>query len=181
MRLELTGRNVAITPGLRQMLNRRLSRLDRLLNDSAVSAQVVLTLEKYRHLTDVTVHARGDHMLTGQGSATTWPLSMKQATERIEQQAQRVKEKWQSRKRRAPGRRGLEPATAPSAPADVAETLPRVVRVRHIARPMDVETAAARLDASGDPFILFRNDTSGRTAVLVRRKDGSLGLIEPGA
>jgi len=85
MRLELTGRNVVITPALRQILNRRLSKIDRLLNDSAVSAQVVLTREKYRHLTDIAVHARGDHMLTGQGSATTWPLSMKQAAERIEQ------------------------------------------------------------------------------------------------
>jgi putative sigma-54 modulation protein len=180
MRLELTGRNVAITPALRQILNRRLSKIDRLLNDSAVSAQVVLTREKYRHLTDIAVHARGDHMLTGQGSATTWPLSMKQAAERIEQQAQRVKEKWQSRKRRGPARPAVEPGV-PSAAADSVEALPRVVRVRHIARPMNVEAAAARLDASGDPFIVFRNDASGRTAVLVKRKDGSLGLIEPGA
>ena len=181
MRLELTGRNVAITPALRQMLNRRLSRLERLLNESAVSAQVVLTREKYRHLTDITLHARGDHILTGQGSATTWPLSMKQASERIQQQAQRMKEKWQGRKRRATGARRLEPMPAQVAAADAAEGVPRVVRVRHIARPMDVDAAVTRLETSGEAFVVFRNNVSGRTAVLVRRKDGTMGLIEPGA
>jgi putative sigma-54 modulation protein len=181
MRLELTGRNVEITAALRQMLYRRLLRLDRLLNDSAVSAQVVLTREKYRHLTDITVHARGDHMLAGQGSATTWPLSMKQATERIEQQAQRVKDKWQSRKRRAPGRRQLEAVAVTPQAADAAEVVPRVVRVRHIARTMDVDAAVARLEASNETFIVFRNSATGRAAVLVKRKDGTLGLIEPGA
>ena len=46
MRLELTGRHVDITPALRRLLDTKLSRLERLLNDSAVSAQAVLTREK---------------------------------------------------------------------------------------------------------------------------------------
>ena len=43
MRLELTGRHVDVTPVLRRLVNKKLARLERLLNDSAVSAQVVLT------------------------------------------------------------------------------------------------------------------------------------------
>ena len=39
MRLELTGRHVDITPGLRRLVEGKLAKLERLLNDSAVSAQ----------------------------------------------------------------------------------------------------------------------------------------------
>ena len=67
MRVDITGRHVDITPGLRQLIDKRLAKLERLLNDRAVSATVILTKEKYRHRTELVVHAKGDHMLSGIG------------------------------------------------------------------------------------------------------------------
>ena len=47
MRLELTGRHITITPALAPTRRTTAARrCERLLNDSAVSAQVVLTKEK---------------------------------------------------------------------------------------------------------------------------------------
>jgi putative sigma-54 modulation protein len=180
MRLLLTGRHVQITPALRQQLARKLAKLERVLHDSAVSAQVVLTREKYRHVTDITLHARGDHMLSGVGNATTWAESMSEAIEKITLQAQRVKDRWQTRKRRAPGARALPPAIPPAveeAPAP-AET-DRVVRVRYAVRLHDLEAALDRLDRSPDPFVLFRNRATGRLALVYRRRDGRAAFIEP--
>ena len=50
-----------------------------MLNDSAISAQVILTKEKYRHRTEMIVHARGDPRLAGSGEGASWPLSLRQA------------------------------------------------------------------------------------------------------
>ncbi len=69
MRLLLTGRAVAITPALRQLVECKVARLDQMLQDSAVSAQVVLTQAKRRCHAEITIHARGDHMLHGIGDA----------------------------------------------------------------------------------------------------------------
>jgi putative sigma-54 modulation protein len=180
MRLLLTGRNVQITPPLRQQLSRRLAKLERLLHDSAVSAQVVLTREKYRHVTDITLHARGDHVLSGVGNATTWAESMSEALEKITQQAQRVKERWQTRKRRAAGTKALPPAPLPlpdeAAPAPEPDP---VVRVRYAVRLHDLDAALDRLDRSPDPFVLFRNRATGRLALVYRRRDGRAAFIEP--
>src|SRR5687767_2808031 len=99
MRLDITGRHVDITPPLRQLIERRLARLERLLNDSIVSIKVILTLEKYRHRAEVIVHARGDHTLRGLGEGNAWPISLRQAVEKLEQQADKVKTKWTERKR----------------------------------------------------------------------------------
>ena len=60
MRLDITGRQVDITPGLRQLIAKRLAKLERLLNDSALSATVTLTKEKYRHRTELIVHAKAE-------------------------------------------------------------------------------------------------------------------------
>jgi len=67
MRVELTGRHVDITPALRRLVDRKLSRLERVLNDSALSAQIVLTDEKRGRRADVTLHARGEKFLHGDG------------------------------------------------------------------------------------------------------------------
>jgi putative sigma-54 modulation protein len=176
MRLEITGRHIDITPALRQLIERRLAKLERLLNDSAISAQVFLTKEKYRHRTEVVVHARGDHMLRGLGEGSAWPLSVRTATEKIEQQAQTLKGKWKERKRRGAGARIVtdgrgEPATTPTR---------RVIRNRRYAvKPMSVEDAALRVDSGSDTFFVFRNAETDAVSILYRRTDGNYGLIEP--
>ncbi len=179
MRLELTGRHVDITPDLRQQMERKLSKLDRLLKGGILSGQAVLTLEKYRHKTEVTVHTRGDRFLHGLGDTNAWDTSIGEAVEKIEQQLVRVKGKWQERKRRAPARE--VPAEPEPVGADSSARRPRRVRrvPRYPVKPMTVEEAALTVDAGDDTFLVFRNATTDSINVVYRRKDGDLGLIEP--
>jgi putative sigma-54 modulation protein len=178
MRLELTGRNVEITPALRSLVDRKLAKLTRVLNDSVVSAQVVLTQEKYRHVTDMSLHMRGDHVLAGKTAGGTWTESLGRATDKIAQQATRVKGKWVERKRRATSARALP---APSADTPAEETIkPRIVRAsRYHVKPLSVDDAAMEVETGGDGFLVFRNADTGAINVLYRRKNGDLGLIEP--
>ena len=72
MRLSLTGRHIDVTPALRQLVTRRLERLERVFNDTLVSAQVVLSKERHLHQAELIVHARGDHTLSAIGGGATW-------------------------------------------------------------------------------------------------------------
>jgi putative sigma-54 modulation protein len=177
MRLEITGRHVEVTPPLRQLIDRRLARLERVLNDAAVSAQVILTKEKYRHLAEIVIHARGDHTMRGTGEGNAWPISMRQAAEKIEQQAHRLKGKWNGRKRASAGRRTVAaPAGAPPEPAAPR----RIVRAtRYAVKPMSIEDAALRVDAGPETFLVFRNADNDAISIVYRRADGNFGLIEP--
>ena len=180
MRLELTGRHVEITPELRALVEKRLAKLDRLLTGGIVSVQAVLTLEKYRHESEFTVHTRGDHFLHGLGKTNTWESSVTGAIEKITQQLAKVKGKWQERKRRAAPVR-LAPADLPAPKAGAEPPKPR--RVRRVAsypvKPMTVDEAALALESGGDAFLVFRNAATDAIAVVYRRKNGQLGLIEP--
>ena len=55
MKLTVTGRRVAVTEAIRQQIDRKVRRLDRLLNARAVSAQCVLTEEPQGIACELTV------------------------------------------------------------------------------------------------------------------------------
>jgi putative sigma-54 modulation protein len=195
MRLELTGRHVDITPALRRLLDTKLSKLERLLNDSAVSAQAVLTREKHRHRADITLHARGEKFLHGVGNSASWEASLTEAIGKIAQQAQKVKGKWQERKRRG-SRRAAAPveqseplaetvvARRPSAPGEprgprLRPRMPRILRAsRQAVKAMTVADAAREIDAIGDGVVVFRDAETEALSVLYRRHNGELTLVE---
>ena len=174
MRVDITGRHIDITPGLRQLIDKSLARMERLLNDRAVSATVVLTKEKYRHKTEIVVHAKGDHILSGIGEGNTWPLSVHKGAAKIEHQAQKLKSRWTE------GKRQRKSGSAASALPPEAAPAPRVVRkTRYAVKPMSIEDAVQRLESVPEAFVVFRNVGTDVLSVLFRRKDGNLGLIEP--
>jgi putative sigma-54 modulation protein len=188
MRVELTGRHLDITPALRTLVVTKVARLERLLNDSAVSAQAVLTLEKRRCRADITMHARGEKFLHGVGGAATWEVSIGQAVDKIAQQAQKVKGKWQERKRqgRQAGVAAPPPEAAPGGPqargAVSTGARPRTARIlkapRQAIKPMTVADAAREIDARGDGVVVFRDVETLAISVLVRRNDRELTLVE---
>jgi putative sigma-54 modulation protein len=186
MRVELTGRHTDINPALRRFVDRKLARLERMLNDAALSAQVVLTAEKHRRRADVTLHARGEKFLHGAGVAQTWPLALSLAIDRIAQQGKKVKGKWQERKRRggrgaaAGGDQGaatvMRPAGTPRAPKP---RMPQILRTtRQAISPMSVADAARQAVSNGEGVVIFRDVDTRAISVLYRRSDGELTLVE---
>ena len=177
MRLELTGRHVPITPAVRTIVEKQLAATRRLLNDSVVSAQVVLSKEKLRFRAEITVHARGEHFLHGAGVGRGVATAMGAAMAKIDRQVQTLKGKWDGRKRR----RAPAPAAAPPAPADTTPDV-RIIRARrYLVKPLSIADAAHERGEGGDAFLVFRNLDTDAIAVLFRRPDGHLGLIEPEA
>jgi len=178
MRVDITGRHVEITPALKNLITKRLGTLERVLNDAAVSALIIVTKEKYRHRVEMVIHARGNQTLSGLGESTGWPLAIRQAAQKIEQQAKKLKGKWDGRKRQsAKVVRNRKVANDQEAPAPAG---PRIVRAtRYAVKPMSVDDAALRLDAVDDAFVVFRNADDDAVNILYRRKDGNIGLIEP--
>ena len=194
MRLELTGRHIIITPALRKVVDQRLAHVTRMLNDSIVSVQVVITKEKSRVHAEATLHARREHFLHGEATGRDGAEAVAGAFDKIDRQAQKLKGKWTEGKRR-----GVSAAKAASlaprperaagafnggddntAPAPAKEL--RIVRARRYdVKSMSVDDAAHEVGGDESAFVVFRNASTDTIAVLFRRPDGKLGLIEPEA
>ena len=194
MRLELHGHHVDVTPGLRRLVEDKLTKLERLLNDRAVSAQAILSLEKRRHVADLTLHARGERFLHGVGDSGSWEVSLGQAIAKISHQAQKLKTRQKDKRhglkapaadsllmplKRAKAERGAKPAKAAAARGARRARVPRILNAsRESIKPMSVEDAARQIDAGGDGVVVFRDVASQAISVLYRRPNGDLTLVE---
>ncbi|OLC48566.1 MAG: ribosomal subunit interface protein [Acidobacteria bacterium 13_1_40CM_2_64_6] len=188
MRLELTGRHVDITPTLRRLVDTKLAKLERALNDSAVSAHAVLTREKHRHRADITLHARGEKFLHGVGDSGSWETSLSVAIDKITQQAHKIKGKWQERKRRGAGKGvpiigeereaiAVKPA-GPAKPKRERARMPRILRAsRQSLKPMSLAEAAREIGDGNEGIVVFRDVETSAISVLYRH-NGELTLVE---
>jgi putative sigma-54 modulation protein len=180
MRLLLTGRDVEISPAVRRLVERKLAKLDRQTERAVVSAQVVLALERHRHLTEVTLHARGDHIAHAVGDTGAWETSLVEAVDKVAQQLRKVKGRWEARKRAGSA---VRRAVRGDVPAAARPGRPQHTSVRRAPRypvkPMTVDEAALAIDEAEHPFLVFRNAETDEVNVVYRRKDGRVGLIEP--
>jgi putative sigma-54 modulation protein len=177
LKLTVTGRHVAVSDTVREAISKNVRRLDRVLNDSAVSAQCVVARERQHFVCELTVHARGDHMLHAVGRHQRLPSAVRAAVEKVGQQAHRLSDRWKTRRRRR-DRPVRAAALVVESPPE--RTGPRVVRTRSQAvKPMSLDDALLTLSGGPQSFLVFRNAESDGVAILYRRPDGDYGLIEP--
>jgi putative sigma-54 modulation protein len=106
--------------------------------------------------------------------------------DKIEHQVARIKEKRVTRShagrrnRVAPGvDAGLAYDGASDADDEEERLVDRIVKTKQFTmKPMVPEEAALQMDLLGHDFFLFTNSENGHAAVIYRRRDGNLGLIE---
>ena len=192
MRFELTGRHIDVTPALRRLIDGKLAKLERLLNDKALSAKAVVSSERGRHRVDITLHALGEKFLHGFGYAANWELAVKGAIDKILQQAQRVKEKWGPRRRgtirtldarEAAEALAVRKADAVAARADgngrARPRMPRVVRTdRRALKPMTLADAARELEIANDGGVVVFRDRETEAISVLYRRGGELTLVK---
>lgn len=176
MKLIITGRHLEIPQAARQQIDRKLGPLRRLLNDSVVSVQCVVSRQRGLFVCEVTVHARQDHILHAIARDAQMLRAVALAVDKVGQQAQRLKDWWKTRRRVNGSGRQMAPAAEQVPP----EAGPRVIRSRRSAvKPMRLDDAMLALSGSGQSFLVFRDAASNGVNILYRRPDGNYGLIEP--
>ena len=99
MRIDFTGRQMEITPEMRQYTERHLRKLARLLGDR-LAIHVILTAEKHRRIAELALRLRRQTLVGIQETAD--PRSaINGAVGKLERQAVRWLERRRTRKRRA--------------------------------------------------------------------------------
>src|SRR5262245_13610307 len=139
MRLEITGRHLTVTAAARSFAAKRIAHTIRNLNNSAVSAQLVLTKERGRIKAEVTLHVKPEHFLHGAGTGTDLQAAITAAVDKIERQIEKLKGKWSGRRRRGePTERvsavdGAAREAAAAAPGAASLNGRRIIRARRYA------------------------------------------------
>ncbi|MEO8432760.1 MAG: ribosome-associated translation inhibitor RaiA [Acidobacteriota bacterium] len=184
MSVECTGRNVEVTAPLRGLAEERAARLERHVGEPA-DVRVILSREKRRYVAEVIAAHRNQHWTAKEENANLRG-ALTGAFEKIDAQALKSSERRRDRKHRGAGgsisprvtgANGGEPARRRSSSPES----PRVIRVgrRGATKPMTVEEAVMRIEASPENVFVFRDSGSEKISVLYKRRDGDFGLIVP--
>lgn len=181
MNINITGRQIDITPPLKSYTESKLKKLSRFLN-GITDIHVTLSVEKYRQIAEVNVHSRGNTYLTAVEESNDLYASIDEAIDKIKSQARKLQDKRIGKKRRS--RRSETAGTfnvlAATERGEATESSPRVVESsRFVIKPLSVEEAVVQIDDEGAEFLVFRNAVSDRVNVIYKRPDGNIGLIDP--
>lgn len=175
MQVKVTGRHVEVSPALRAYAEEKIARLERYV-DKIVDAHLILTIEKYRHIAEVTLHANGI-TIRGEEESGDMYSSLDLVIDKIERQVRRYKERI-SKKPLRHERVEIKGKAEATATEEAPE--PRIFKTKRFAlKPMTSEEAIMHMELVGHDFFVYRSAQTEEVNVVYRRKDGNYGLIEP--
>ena len=193
MQLQVSGRNLDITAPIREYAERKLARIERhLTEDTRVDLE--LAIERNRSISanqhaELTVWTRGP-VLRAHEYADDMYAAIDLAVDKLDRQVRRYRERrrhWRPH-HQARDIEALLPLSDDDEAISVALAngeepelpIPTIVKTKRFnMKPMHPDEAALQLELVGHEFYVFLNAESDAVAVIYRRRDGNLGVIEP--
>ncbi len=200
MDITIAGRKVEVSRSVRDAVEEKVGRLGRFL-DGMERAEVLFTEERNpriseKEVCEVTLYGHG-HVVRARAAASEAVAALDLVVAKLNHRLEKLKGKLVGRSHprrpasvdhlsvpreliRTSDVEGSDEDTGEDTDED-AEGHPglRIVRSKQFAiKPMTPEEAALQMDLLGHDFFLFTNADTGGAAVVYRRNDGDVGLIE---
>jgi len=188
MDVSISARHVTITPRLEEVINEKIGQLDRYL-DGLDYAGVHFDEAQNPRIADkefCEVHLKGHgHHLRCKVHAPDPFTAIDLAEAKLERQIRKLRTKIQRRThgtgdslRHAVDESAAVAVAEPEA-AEETEFVPQIVRTKrfHLAPIFPIE-AVEKMEELGHGFFFFINKETSRSAVVYRRDDGDVGLID---
>jgi putative sigma-54 modulation protein len=185
--INVKGRNVEVTEGLRAYTEKRLQKLSKFFPNLR-EATVRECVDKNMHRIEVTLEGDG-LLLRGEERTSDMYTSIDLVLEKLEQRVKRFKDRHSHLKRHAHDH-SLRTNVAPTNDVAFEEVLPvgsepdpdypRIVREKKVTmKPMNEDEAAQMMELIDHDFYVFLDAPTEEVRVIYRRRDGNYGLIAP--
>lgn len=176
MRLNYTGKNMDITDALRDVTNKKFSRLDKYFQKD-IEGNVTFSSEKNRKIIEVTINLPGT-IIRAEESTDDMYVSIDKAVDILERQIRKYKTKLQKRYKN--GQTIRFENVMPLTKNEKEDEGPKIVRrKRFLLKPMVAEEAVLQMELLRHNFYVYLDADTGDVNVVYKRNDGNYGLIEP--
>ena len=173
MKFIITGRNIDVTPGLKNAVEDKIGKLEKYFTPDT-EVHVTLSVEKERQKIEVTIPVKGTVIRSEQISSDMY-VSIDLVEEIIERQLKKYKNKLIERQQ---GSHYLKPEFIEKDYAEDDEV--KIVRTKKFdIKPMYAEDACIQMELTGHNFFVFCNAETDQVNVVYKRKGNTYGLIEP--
>ena len=182
MNFIISGKNIDVTPGLKDAIEQKLGKLERYFTPET-EIIVTLSVEKERQKIEVTIPVKGNIIRSEQTSDDMY-VSVDLVEEVIERQLRKYKNKLVAKSQGHPtaavpsGSIKKEFIESDDESSDDDEI--RIVRTKKFGiKPMYPEDACVQMELLGHNFFVFYNAETEQVNVVYKRKGNTYGLIEP--
>ncbi|MBO4976556.1 MAG: ribosome-associated translation inhibitor RaiA [Lachnospiraceae bacterium] len=175
MKFVIVGRNIEVTPGLRDAVEDKIGKLEKYFNPDT-EVHVTLSVEKDRQKIEVTIPVKGSIIRSEQVSNDMY-VSIDLVEEIIERQLKKYKTKIVDKQQSAGAFSQLFLEND-----DLDDEEIKIVRTKKFdIKPMYPEDACIQMELLGHSFFVFINAETDQVNVVYKRKGDTYGLIEPEA
>jgi putative sigma-54 modulation protein len=179
MIITTTARHFEASPELVEHIEDRLRRLKRYF-DQIINVDVIMDVQKFRHIAEVNVHVNG-HDFSAKEESDDMYGSIDLSAKSLERQIKKFKEKLIDNHHH-PKKNGLKPISAEK--VIKAESVGSeggidiLDNVSHEVSNLSIEEAIIAMKDQEKDFLLFNNAESGKLNFVYRRSDGHFGVID---
>lgn len=186
MNLTITGRHMEMTDALKAYIENHVKKIKAHF-DRVIDINVVLDVEKHRHIAEVNLHANGVRIHSKESSSDMY-VSVDAVMAKLEKQIRKYKDRINRHQQRPEisdlsyhhAIIGLQSGNGDEHDEVSTETQHHVVlREKLPMKPMTVEEAILQLNLIEEPFLVFSNAETSQVNVIYARDDHTYGLIEP--
>ncbi len=180
MQLNITARHLKLTPAISDYVQKKIEKANRFF-DNLIWCQVILGVEKNRHIAEIVLHASG-RTFTAKEQSIDLYAAIDLASDKLDEQLRRYKDR-----RRAPKHAGASLRTSGRSPEWIMpDALPeenggdhRVSSTRVLRLiPLTLQQAISAMEQSDSAHWIFENKDNHRVTVVYRKPDKSYGVVE---
>jgi putative sigma-54 modulation protein len=172
MRFEIVGKNISVTPAMREQIEKKLSGLNKyLLIDPDTIVRVVARVYPNSQKVEVTVPTKVG-LLRTEVVNDDFYAAVDLAIDKLEDQLRRQKTRLSKRHREHLAQAFIDEETREEEPDIPVKTKSITVGT------LVLDDAIMEMELSGHNFYIYRDEDSDKIAVVYRRKSGGYGLIE---
>lgn len=176
MKLNIRGKNLSVTPAIKEYIEKKLSKLDKYFQDGDnTTSNVVIKTRGNKDVIEVTI-LKGKATIRAEVMDDDLYTAIDLITEKLEKQIRRNKERYNSLKQKQAKEynnifRDFEASD---------DILPELVKRKslRLSKPMDINEAILEMEFVNHDFFIYKDSETKNTCVLYKRRDGNYGLIE---
>lgn len=176
MKLTITGRKVVVTDAIREKIEKKIGKLEKLFRDEP-DVHVTLNVVKDAQSIEVTIFAAG---IIYRAEDTDYDLyaAIDRVVDIIERQMRKHKTHLSKKLRKGVGETPFNSSYFDIEGTDDVEEF-RVVKTKKFSfKPMSIEEAILQMNMLGHQFFVFSNADTDVMSIVYKRKDGNYALIE---
>lgn len=175
MNMNYVGKNMEVTDALREVTEKKLSKLDKYFQKD-IEGNVTFSTQKNRKIIEVTINLPGT-IIRAEESSDDMYASIDKAVDILERQIRKYKTKLQKRYQNG---ETIRFENVMPLPVERDEDRPRLVKRKKFGlKPMSYEEAILQMELLRHNFFVFMDADTEDVSVVYKRKDGDYGLIEP--